>query len=237
MQQTIEKSKAMTDWTERLSDYLDDGLSGDERAGLEAALEGDAALRHVLEDLRSVRETAGSLPRHPPESDLWPGIESRIEASEESAVVEISSARHARRRFSFTIPQLAAAAVALLVLGSASVWVAMGSRVDDMGAGSPVAVAPAPEAGFVTAPADGSEFSYEATIADLEEQLQSGRDRLDPKTVQALEGSLATIDRAIARAQKALEEDPASVYLNRHLADARTRKLHVLQQAAVLANS
>jgi len=226
----------MTDWSERLSDYLDDGLSGDERAGLEAALEGDAELRHVLEDLRSVRETAGSLPRHPPESDLWPGIESRIEASEELTVVEISSARHARRRFSFTIPQLAAAAVALLVLGSASVWVAMSSGIDEM-AGSPVAVAPATEAGLVTAPGDVSEFSYEATIADLEEQLQIGRDRLDPKTVEALENSLATIDRAIGRAREALEEDPASVYLNRHLADARTRKLRVLQQAARLASS
>lgn len=227
----------MTDWTQRLSDYLDDELSGDERAGLEAALERDVELLRVLEDLRTVRETAGSLPRHPPESDLWPGIESRIEASEEMAVVEISRARHAHRSFSFTIPQLAAAAVALLVLGSASVWVAMSSGIGDMGAGSPVAVAPAPEAGFVAAPADGSIFSYEATITNLEEQLQVGRDRLDPKTVAALEGSLATIDRAIGRAQEALEADPASVYLNRHLADARTRKLHVLQQAARLASS
>jgi hypothetical protein len=80
-------------------------------------------------------------------------------------------------------------------------------------------------------------FSYEATVESLEEQLRLGRDRLDPKTVEALESSLATIDRAIARAQDALEADPASVYLNRHLADARTRKLRVLQQAARLATS
>ena len=228
----------MTDWTEKLSDYLDDELSGDERTALEAALERDVELRRVLEDLRTVRDTAGLLPRHPPESDLWPGIESRIVAgAEEVTVVELASAGPGRRSFSFTIPQLAAAAVALLVLGSASVWVAMSSGVGDMETGSPVTVAPAPEAGFVTAPGDVSEFSYEATIADLEEQLQIGRDRLDPKTVEALESSLATIDRAIGRAREALDEDPASVYLNRHLADARTRKLRVLQQAARLASS
>jgi len=229
----------MTDWTERLSDYLDDELSGDERAGLEAALEGDVELRRILEDLRTVKETAGSLPQHSPESDLWPGIESRIVAiDEEVAVVELASARHQPRRFSFTIPQLAAAAVALLVLGSASVWVTMNSGADELAGGSPsVVVTPAPEAGFAAAPVSSSTFSYEATIADLEEQLQIGRDRLDPRTVEALEGSLATIDRAIGRAQEALEADPASVYLNRHLADARTRKLRVLQQAARLASS
>ncbi|MCL7959012.1 MAG: zf-HC2 domain-containing protein [marine benthic group bacterium] len=227
----------MTDWTEKLSDYLDGDLSGDELAKLEAALQGDAALRGVLEELRAVKDTAASLPQHAPLSDLWSGIEARIEADRLADVVPLSSAGNARRRFSFTIPQLAAAAVALLVLGSASVWMAMSSGAGGLESGSPIAVAPAPEAGFVSAPGDGSTFSYEATIQDLEQQLQVGRDRLDPKTVATLEGSLATIDRAIARAQEALEADPASVYLNRHLADARTRKLHVLQQAARLARS
>lgn len=229
----------MTDWNDRLSDYLDGEVSGDELAALEAALEGDAELRHVLEEIRAVRDTAGSLPRHAPGSDLWPEIESRIRADQDVAVVPLASARRndGRRSFSFTIPQLAAAAVALLVLGSASVWVALSVQNGGLEDGRSVAVVPVPEASFVSSPEAGSEFSYDATVQDLEEQLRIGRDRLDPKTVEALEGSLATIDRAIAQAQDALEADPASVYLNRHLADARSRKLRVLQQAAVLASS
>ena len=229
----------MTDWNDRLSDYLDGEVSGDELAELEAALERDAQLGQVLEELRAVRDAAGSLPRHGPGSDLWPAIESRIRADQDVAVVPLASARlkGGRRSFSFTIPQLAAAAVALLVLGSASVWVALSVQNGGLEDGSPVAVAPTPEASFVSSPEADSEFSYDATVQELEEQLRVGRDRLDPKTVDALEGSLATIDRAIARAQAALEADPASVYLNRHLADARSRKLRVLQQAAVLATS
>jgi hypothetical protein len=230
----MRKSRTMTDWTDRLSDYLDGDVSGDELAKLEAALQGDAGLRSVLEELQMVRDTAGSLPRNAPESDLWPGIEARIRSTDQ-AVVSLKSVRRARRRLSLTIPQFAAAAVALLVLGSASVWVAMSGGAGVSEAGRPIAQVP--EAGFVSAPLEGSTFSYEATIEDLEEQLQVGRDRLDPRTVEALESSLATIDRAIARAQEALEADPASVYLNRHLADARTRKLRVLQQAATLASS
>lgn len=236
MNTRMSKSGKMIDWTERLSDYLDGDMSGDEVAKLEAALEGDAELCRVLEDLRAVRETAASLPAGSPASDLWPVIEARIRDGEHVGVTSIADGRGARRRFSFTVPQLAAAAVAMLVLGSASVWVAMSPR----GAGSdsrPIAVAPAPGAAFVATPEDASAFSYEATVEGLEEQLRIGRDRLDPKTVAALEASLATIDRAIARAQEALEADPASVYLNRHLADARTRKIQVLQQAARLASS
>jgi len=229
----------MTDWKDRLSDYLDGEVSGDELAELEAALKGDAALRQVLEELRAVRDAATSLPRHSPASDLWPGIESRIATDHDVTVVPLASAglKGGRRSFSFTIPQLAAAAVALLVLGSTSVWVALSVDNGGFEDGSPVAVAPVPEASFVSSPEVGSEFSYDATVQDLEEQLRIGRDRLDPKTVDALEGSLATIDRAIAQAQEALEADPVSVYLNRHLADARSRKLRVLQQAAVLATS
>lgn len=229
----------MTIWNDRLSDYLDADMSGDELAEVEAALEGDAELRQVLEELRAVRDTAGSLPGHAPASDLWPAIESRITADQDASVVRLASAKpgSGRRSFSFTVPQLAAAAVALLVLGSASVWVALSVQNGGLENGSPVAVVPVPEASFVSSPEDGSAFSYDATVQDLEEQLRIGRDRLDPKTVEALEGSLATIDRAIARAQDALEADPASIYLNRHLADARTRKLRVLQQAAVLASS
>jgi hypothetical protein len=227
----------MIDWTDRLSDYLDGDMSGDELAALEAALKGDAELRAVLEELRAVRDAAGSLPSHGPEADLWPGIQARIEQGDSADVVSLAEVRDSRRRVSFTIPQLAAAAVALLVLGSASVWVATNSGPPAIDGGRPVAVVPAQDAGFVSAGEQNGGFSYEATVESLEEQLRLGRDRLDPKTVEALESSLATIDRAIARAQDALEADPASVYLNRHLADARTRKLRVLQQAARLATS
>jgi anti-sigma factor RsiW len=162
----------MTDWTERLSEYLDGELSGDERARLDEALRGDVELRRLVEDLQAVKDTAGSLPRHPPELDLWPGIESRIGAGQEAVVVELADVRRGHRRLSFTIPQLAAAAVAMLVLGSTSVWVAMNSAGDDVESGRPVAVAPAPEADFVSAPGEDSAFSYEATIQDLEDQLQ-----------------------------------------------------------------
>ena len=55
--------------------------------------------------------------------------------------------------------------------------------------------------------------------------------------MRTLEESLSTIDRAIAQAENALKADPANAYLNRHLADAKTRKLALLRQASVLAGT
>jgi len=80
----------MTDWTDRLSDYLDGDMSGDELMALEAALQGDAELRAVLEELRVVREAAGSLPSRNPADDLWPGIQARIERGESAGVVSLA---------------------------------------------------------------------------------------------------------------------------------------------------
>jgi hypothetical protein len=83
------------------------------------------------------------------------------------------------------------------------------------------------------APARG----YDGAVADLERVLAEGRGRLDTTTVRVIERNLATIDSAIAQAQRALAADSASVYLNSHLAETRRRKLELLRQAAALVSS
>jgi negative regulator of sigma E activity len=228
----------MTDWIEKLSDYVDGDLPEDEVAQLESALDADPDLRTILEEVRAVKRTAAGLPVREPEADLWPGIMARIEAEgSPSDLHDLAGAREARRRISLSIPQFAAAAVILLFVGSASVWIALGQR-EPVSTGEMALTEIAPEAGFVALPSsERTEPTFDAAILELESQLKLGRERLDPSTVEALERSLATIDRAIARAQEALDADPASVYLNRHLADAKTRKIHVLQQAAILAST
>jgi len=67
--------------------------------------------------------------------------------------------------------------------------------------------------------------------------LDAGRGRLDTATVRVIERNLATIDSAIAQAQRAVAADSANIYLNSHLADTRRRKLELLRQAAALVAS
>ena len=64
--------------------------------------------------------------------------------------------------------------------------------------------------------------------------LAGGRGQLDTSTVRVIEQNLAAIDQAIAQAQRALQADPANLYLNTHLAETMRRKLDLLRHAATL---
>src|SRR5438132_10355929 len=102
-------------WTKRLSEYLDGELPESQRATLEAHLRACADCRATLEQLRRVVARAQALDDLTPAADLWPAIARHV------GVVSLD-ARRARRRVSFTVPQLAAAAVALALLSAGSAW-------------------------------------------------------------------------------------------------------------------
>src|SRR5690349_15749397 len=73
------KERDMSDqWTDRLSEYLDDELPPDERAALEAHLRQCAACGAVLADLKRIVTRARGLEDRLPDHDLWPGIATRI---------------------------------------------------------------------------------------------------------------------------------------------------------------
>lgn len=214
-------------WIDRLSEYLDGEMDRDERRALEAHLETCRGCVGALADLRAIVARAANLKDTPPEEDLWPGIAERIELDRHSRVVPIASRRGRDRRFSFSIPQLAAAAIALILLGAAATWSLRESEAPRM------ATAPAGDserATTVTIEFPG-ERSYDRAIAELERVLEENQDRLDPETVRTVEHNLALIDRAIEDTRRALAEDPDDPYLHRHLANTMERKVEVLRNA------
>ncbi|MEN8143891.1 MAG: hypothetical protein ABFS14_02975 [Gemmatimonadota bacterium] len=234
-------SEMKNDWTDMLSDYLDESLSEEQRVALEDQLRQDTELRVTLEELRAVKNLARELPVTEPASDLWPGIASRIEAEASQAVVPLRPRRKSNlSRFTFTAPQLAAAAVAMVLLGGSLVYVAqtggapsaVGPESGEVAAGTDASQTPAGPALFA-----GATTKYETAIHDLEVGLAAGRGSLDPETVRVIEASLKKIDLAIDEARTALEADPASEYLSRHLTGAMTRKLDVLLQANELVRA
>jgi len=223
---------------QRLSDYLDGGLSPADRAELERDLEADEELRTVLAELRSVKQAGESVIDLAPDTDLWPAIAQRIEADR---VVDLSSARSARRTFTFTIPQFAAAMIGALLMGSGALWVASSLTPNASPDSVPTAAAPVDEldAGDIRLAATGAVRNPTAksdlAIAALEQRLAEGQSVLDSSTVRIIEESLAKIDRAIESATVALNADPGNMWLNRHLADSKARKLRLLEKAAVLS--
>ena len=227
-------------WTDRLSEYLDDELPPDERSALEQHLRHCAACGAVLADLKRIVTRARGLEDRPPERDLWPGIAARIGAgSGETQAIDLAAAR---RRWSFSLPQLIAAGIALMAASGGAAWLLHPAAQSSVAVRDTIPTTPVVAGGNLSARNAGDRSriagqSYAAAVADLERVLTQGRGRLDTTTVRVIERNLATIDSAIAQARRALAADSANVYLNSHLAETMQRKLDLLRQAAALVSS
>ncbi len=214
-------------WTDRLSEYLDEELAAPERTALEAHLASCDACRTTLEELRRVVTNARALDDRPPAADLWPAVAARIGVSARL------KARPVVRRLSFTVPQLAAASVVLALLSGSVAWLIMRRGT----APTPPVLVSERAPALRNASAYPGDVRFDAQVADLERALARGRGRLDTATVRVIERNLRIIDRAIRGAQSALAADPANSYLNLHLAQEMRRKLELLRQAATLAGA
>jgi anti-sigma factor RsiW len=237
--------KMHTEWTDKLSDYLDDELETAERAAVDAHLRECAECSAVLNDLRRViaLAQAAAVDARPPQADLWTGVAGRIDGIRQP------------RRVSLTFTQLAAAAVLVAAVSGGLAWQfapSIAGRPEVLHDESASANADRTAASSATAPSGSSsdlqvrpdgvsligvslaDDQYDAAVADLERALNQGRGKLDKATIAVVEQNLQTIDQAIAQAREALASDPANSYLSGHLVEARRRKLDLLRRAAAL---
>jgi hypothetical protein len=238
-----------THWIDRLSEYHDGELPGDERAACEAHLAQCAECREVLADIRTVIADARADRDVLPQGDLWPGILSKIASGQQgdarpaidSGRVEAwphTASRRAQRQITLSLPQLALAASLLIAVSAAVAYVAAGRAVglppaSTVAREAPIQavaepmLAPSPD----VTPANFADAAFDRAVSDLERTLDEQRETLDPRTIVIIERNLAVIDEAIRQARAALDADPANTYLNSHLADARRRKLELLRRA------
>ena len=212
------------DLNERLSDYLDNELDAAGRAAVEAHLAGCGECRADLEALAAVVARAGTLADRAPEQNLWPGVEARVTSP------QVLRPTFSTRRFAFTMPQLIAASLALMIASGGMVWLArLGGERTDLPAVMGEVLSP-------VRPANFGDAAFDQAVADLQQTLDEGRGRLDAQTIRILETNLQAIDRAITQCREALAADPANVYLNTYLAETRRRKLELLRRATALVD-
>jgi len=223
----------MDHWTDRLSEFVDGELSANERAELESHLAGCAGCRGVLEELRGVVARATALEDREPTRDLWSKVAREIKV--ERVAHELERAR----RLSFSVPQLLAASIALILLSGSAVWLAVTHRATSRMSPTIIAAGRTPEGGTTARVAWATDPRYDAAIAELQAALQAGRrsGQLDSATIRIVEHNLAIIDTAIVQARRALAADPGSAYLNHHLADTMRRKMDLLRQATAITGA
>ena len=215
-------------WTDRLSEYLDGELDPAACIALESQLANNAELRATLDELRTVKLAATRQSETSPTTDLWQGIHRRITAEPTT---------HRRRTIMVTIPQFAAAAGVMLLLGVGLARMGFDTSPRTVDNGAIAGTASPTDTRFVSDGVARDPTSYSLFIEDLEGRLEAGQGVLADETLQVLEQSLARIDQAISQATTALEADPYNTYLNQHLASARTRKLRLLENATALIAS
>jgi anti-sigma factor RsiW len=138
--------KMHTEWTDKLSDYLDDELEAAERAAVEAHLRECADCSAVLDDLRRViaRAQAAATAARPPQTDLWTGVAGRINRIRQP------------RRVSLTVAQLAAAAVLVAAVSAGMAWQFAPSIAGRPDSESSAAITDRTVASSVAAPAGSS---------------------------------------------------------------------------------
>jgi hypothetical protein len=251
------------EWTDQLSEYLDDELSPGERASVDAHLAQCAECARTLDELRRVVATARALTPRRPARDLWSGVAERIATDSPLSAAGTGGPQDNRApvapfrprqpwRVSFTLPQLAAASLLLAAVSGGLVWELHGrpGRVNTgservaadvrLGPDSRSTAVPGPDvpssAPRISAVAF-ADVQYDAAVADLERALEKGRGRLDKSTITIVEQNLDIIDRAIGQARQALEADPANSYLSSHLVETRRKKLDLLRRATALTET
>lgn len=215
-------------WSNRLSEYIDGELANGERAALEAHLTGCVDCRATLEDLRRVVVRARDLEDRPPARDLWSGIHKHLTMAQR---LEVSrGSKRFTRRFSLSVPQLLAASIALVLLSSGGMWMALRSSPD---ATTPSRTTVAARPGTPITPVTWISRT-DLAVAELQDALARNESRLDTATVRVVRKNLAVIDRAITEARAALQRDPGNTYLNLHLANTMRRKVELLRRINAL---
>lgn len=210
-------------WTNRLSEYIDGELDATEREALEAHLATCGQCYATLGDLRQVVARAKSLEDRPPKKDLWAGIRAGMTPARDTAPGR-QAVRPSARRFSFSVPQLLAASIALMLVSGGGAWLVVRQPQSQ----SPTTVQ-RPGDGVRARPVDWT-GQTDAAIAELQVTLLQNEKRLDTATVRIVRQNLALIDRAIADARIAVQNDPGNAYLNLHLATTMRRKVELLRR-------
>ena len=216
-------------WTNRLSEYIDGELDKAERDALEAHLATCGQCYATLGELRQVVGRAKALTDTEPATDLWAGIRAQI-APARAGVTAHRPIRPSARRFSFSVPQLLAASIALMLVSGSGAWLALRSRQSR----TPASLAASTPRTRITSAATWTGRT-DVAIADLQTALAQNESHLDTTTVRVVRQALATIDRAIADARIALQKDPGNAYLNLHLANTMRRKVELLRRVNDMA--
>jgi len=201
-----------------LNEYVDEGLTAAERAGVREHLASCEQCRTLVDGLGAVKSAASRLPLLQPRREAWPRIERSLRAG-----------APARRPIPWTWLALAASLLLAVVAG---VQVARRPAPP----ASQAAAEDTATAQSVEAELRQAEDHYQKAISGLEQIKNAGKGSLDPQTAATLEKNLSVVDQAISESRAALKLQPASEPAQASLLESFKAKIALLQDTVALIN-
>ena len=220
------------DYNEAIADFVDGSLDPARQRALERHVEGCAACRALVADLKSIQAAAFTLDRVELPGQLWTAVQMRVAEDARAQRGRLLAWPRTRAAMGAW-----AAAAALVLATGLGVYTVM--RPADPHSGEQTE-ASAPDTGDVVATVQAelqaAEAHYDKAIQGLEQIARTESGALDPQVAAVLQKNLQVIDVAIGESRAALQQQPASVDAQDSLFDAMRSKVALLQQTVELIN-
>ena len=222
-----------------LGDFLDGSLSHEDQAKLDLHLEKCLGCVDVRKDLQAIvgfcREHRGEYSAPPNEKALWLRIRNMIEAgagSEAAPVRKNSWPNWITRSWELSLPQLAAAATAIVLIVSLSTVVGL-RRWQSGDARFKAAEA---DAGFKAAAASVRDrvSQQQQLISYWNQRVEFNKARWNPEMRETFDRNLKVIDQAVNESIDALTQNPHDEVSEEMLNAALREKLSLLKEFAAL---
>jgi anti-sigma factor RsiW len=218
------------DYNESIVEFVDGTIDPARQRALERHVEGCAACRALVADLKSIQAAAFTLDRIELPGQLWKAVQARI-AEEPAPRGRLLAWPRTRRAMG-----LWAAAAALVLATTFGVYSVMRPATPHSGDEAVDAGSPADAVATVQAELQAAEEHYDKAIQGLEQIARTESGALDPQVAAVLQKNLQVIDQAIGESRAALEQQPASADAQDSLFDAMRSKVALLQQTVELIN-
>jgi anti-sigma factor RsiW len=223
------------DYSAALAEFVDGALDPTRQRELERHVEGCAACRALLADLKSIQAAAFTLDRIELPAHILPALKARI-AEEPLPASGGRLLRFPGSRAAWAAWMAAAAAlIAITTAGLFSLMRPAGPHSDEQTVQAPPPDSPDAVA-TVQAELRAATEHYEKAIQQLEQIAKSDNAALDPQVAAVFQKNLQVIDQAINESQAALQSQPTSADVQESLFDAMRSKVALLQQTVELIN-
>jgi anti-sigma-K factor RskA len=214
---------------ELLSDYIDGELELGEQVKLERHLGDCEPCRAVRDDLLQIVHFSHQLPEHSPSGALWARIQSDIKEQQPADFWSRTQGwwtRTRRRHFDLSIPQMAAAAAALVIVLSIGVIV---SRQASAPAGMYLA------SSLTDAPSEVRPLSspdlqqLEKQISNLSATIEQRKVSWDPQLRLKFEKNMTLIEQSLAECRHQLSDNPEDDISQELMLNAYREKVRLLE--------